>query len=69
MDRITFKDFCPLCGYRFGGETVEKVLNQILEHNDNGTCKNNWVSFSDALADDGSGPGRGLYEPKEVVDV
>jgi len=60
-----FKDFCPLCGYRFEGEAPEEICDQILEHIANETCQNNWVPPLEAFGDDGSGPGKGLYKPKE----
>lgn len=62
---MLFKDFCPLCGYRFQGDTPKEVYNQVLEHINNGTCEENFVSWPIAAADDGRGPGKGLYKPKE----
>jgi len=63
---MTFKDFCPLCGYRFEGGTSDEVYDQILQHINNGECEKNWVTLIEAITDDGIGPGKGLYKPTEV---
>lgn len=48
-----FKDFCPLCGSRFYGDTPEEVYNQIIQHCDDGTCEKNIRPFDIALSDTG----------------
>lgn len=57
-----FKDFCPLCGYRFRGKTPEEVSEKIIAHAEDGTCFNNFRPFEVVLSDIGNGPGRGYYE-------
>ena len=49
----SYKDFCPLCGSRFYGDTPEQVYEQIIQHNDNGICEKNFRPFGIALADKG----------------
>ena len=53
MNKIIFRDFCPLCGTRFFGDTPEDVYNQIIKHDEDGTCKKNWRPFDVALKDMG----------------
>jgi len=48
-----YRDFCPLCGARFFGDSPEEVLNLIVKHNDDGTCEKNWRSWDVALNDTG----------------
>jgi len=48
-----FRDFCPLCGSRFFGNTLEEVYNLILKHIDDGTCERNFRPFDIALHDTG----------------
>ena len=58
-----YRDFCPLCGYRFIGDCIDKVMNKIESHIEDGTCERNWRSWSTAIVDIGKGNGRGFYEP------
>ena len=48
-----YKDFCPLCGSRFYGDTPEEVYNQIINHCDDGTCEKNFRPLDIALSDTG----------------
>ena len=48
-----FKDFCPLCGYRFYGDTPDEVYGYILQHLEDGTCEKNWRAMGIALHDTG----------------
>ncbi len=48
-----YKDFCPLCGSRFYGDTPEEVYNQIIKHCEDGTCEKNFRSLDIALTDEG----------------
>lgn len=50
---LRFRDYCPLCGSRFYGDTPEEVYNQIIKHCDNGTCEKNFRPFGIALHDTG----------------
>ena len=47
------KDFCPLCGSRFYGDTPEDVYRQIIKHIDDGTCENNFRPLEIVLSDTG----------------
>lgn len=48
-----YKDFCPLCGCRFYGDTPDEVGGYILEHLEDKTCENNWRPMEVALHDTG----------------
>ena len=48
-----FKDFCPLCGSRFYGDTRDEVYKLIQEHIDSGYCVDHFRPFAEALADTG----------------
>jgi hypothetical protein len=48
-----FKDFCPLCGSRFYGDTPEEVYDLIAKHIDDGTCEKNFRPMEIALHDTG----------------
>ncbi len=50
---IIYKDFCPLCGSRFFGNTPEKVYDLIKKHCDDGTCEKNFRPFEVAVKDVG----------------
>lgn len=52
-----FRDWCPLCGARFQGETPEEVIEQIIQHTEDGEdgkneCERNFKPLSVALKDD-----------------
>ena len=51
------KDFCPLCGSRFSGDTYEMVYEQIIRHYEDATCEKNFRPFDVALADKGENDG------------
>ena len=51
-----FRDWCPLCGARFQGQTCQGVINQILKHLKEGKdgkseCERNWKPLEVALKD------------------
>ncbi len=51
--KTTYKDFCPLCGSRFYGDTPERVYEQIIKHCDDGKCEKNFMPLDVALKDTG----------------
>ena len=51
--RGDYCDFCPLCGFRFFGDTPDEVYEAIMRHIDDKTCENNFRSPAIALADTG----------------
>jgi hypothetical protein len=61
---MMFKDFCPLCGSRFKGETPEEIMGKIDDHIKTGYCKEHFRPFDIALHDTGGGWDSNLYEPK-----
>ena len=64
-----WRDFCPLCGYRFEAVDTGTLCKLIIQHVDDGTCEMNFVSPLVALRDNGSGPGKGIYKPKQIKTV
>lgn len=46
-----YRDFCPLCGSRFYGDTPNEVYEQIINHCDDGTCEKNFRPLKEALND------------------
>lgn len=51
---MTVKEICELgINLRsFEAKTADELCEQISKHLKDGSCKLNWVSFSEALADD-----------------
>lgn len=52
-----FRDWCPLCGRRFQGDTPEGVIDQILKHMEEGEdgkseCEKNFRPLEEVLKDD-----------------
>ena len=51
--KTVYKDFCPLCGSRFKGDTPDQVYGQIIQHNEDGTCEKKSKPLDVALNDTG----------------
>lgn len=47
------RDFCPLCGARFFGDTPESIMRDISEHIDTDYCKEHWLPLGEAIKDTG----------------
>jgi hypothetical protein len=47
------RDFCPLCGARFFGDTNKSLMQDILNHIETEYCSKHWVPLSVALKDIG----------------
>lgn len=49
---MAYKDWCPLCGRRFQANTTEELIQQIIDHIDDGLCERNFRPPDVAMRDD-----------------